>query len=150
METIESLVQERVVQLRAVAQHRNELLRQMYYMMRQRHRAGSIMDELDQVEDDTDGLHEFMDRFDLDKKCVGSSVAARCAETRPFPVLNPAWCPISRKTIYSFLSCFHQIRNKTPVVMTMSMSILQCQNLQHHLVRGHSWKSTSLKSRWCL
>ncbi|KAI6151055.1 hypothetical protein BKA82DRAFT_15598 [Pisolithus tinctorius] len=90
METIESLVQERVVQLRAVAQRRNELLRQMYYMMRQRHRAGSIMDELDQVEDDTDGLHEFMDRFDLDKNPESGMVSNLSEDDLFVPFLLPS------------------------------------------------------------
>lgn len=86
METIESLVQERVVQLREVAQRRNELLRQMYYMICQRHRAGSII-ELDQMEDD--GLQEFMDRFDLDKN-PDSGMVSNLSEDDLFTTFLPS------------------------------------------------------------
>ena len=51
---------------RAITQRRNELLRQMYYMIRRRDRAGSIVN----LDDNDDGLEEFMDKFDLDKKYV--------------------------------------------------------------------------------
>ncbi|KAI6043008.1 hypothetical protein EDC04DRAFT_2654066 [Pisolithus marmoratus] len=87
METIESLVQERVTQLRAVAQRRNELLQQMYYMIRHRHRAGSIM-ELDQMEDD--GLQEFMDRFDLDKNPDSGMVSNLSEDDLFVPFLLPS------------------------------------------------------------
>ncbi|KAI6129121.1 hypothetical protein EDD17DRAFT_1563435 [Pisolithus thermaeus] len=87
METIESLVQERVVQLREVAQRRNELLRQMYYMICQRHRVGSIM-ELDQMEDD--GLQEFMDRFDLDKNPDSGMVSNLSEDDLFAPSLLPS------------------------------------------------------------
>lgn len=38
----------------------------MYYMIRRRDRAGSIVN----LDDNDDGLEEFMDKFDLDKKYV--------------------------------------------------------------------------------
>ncbi|KAF8842480.1 hypothetical protein BDN67DRAFT_1067620 [Paxillus ammoniavirescens] len=71
-ESIESLVAERVAELEAIAQRRNELLRQMYHMMRRRHQAGSVLsldaiDDGNEGQDEDEGLREFLDMFDLHK-----------------------------------------------------------------------------------
>jgi len=47
----------------------------MYHMIRRRDRAGSIVD-LDDKDDN--GLQEFMDQFDLDKKYVPLLLWSRC------------------------------------------------------------------------
>ncbi|KAG1749128.1 uncharacterized protein EDB91DRAFT_1235613 [Suillus paluster] len=53
--SIEALVEERVAQLEAISQRRNELLREMYRMMRKRQNAGSISIFDDE---DEDGLQD--------------------------------------------------------------------------------------------
>ncbi|KAG2158054.1 uncharacterized protein EDB93DRAFT_742537 [Suillus bovinus] len=61
---IEALVEERVAQLEVISQRRNELLREMYRMMRRRQNAGSIS-MFDN--EDEDGLQDWLDKYDLDK-----------------------------------------------------------------------------------
>ncbi|KAG1760047.1 hypothetical protein EDD22DRAFT_848778 [Suillus occidentalis] len=62
--SIEALVEERVAQLEAISQRRNELLREMYRMMRRRQNAGSmsIFDD-----EDEDGLQDWLDKYDLNE-----------------------------------------------------------------------------------
>ncbi|KAG2061308.1 hypothetical protein BDR06DRAFT_986313 [Suillus hirtellus] len=62
--SIEALVEERVAQLEVISQRRNELLREMYRMMRRRKNAGSIsmFDDEDEV-----GLQDWLDKYDLDE-----------------------------------------------------------------------------------
>lgn len=62
--SIEALVEERVAQLEAISQRRNELLREMYRMMRRRHNAGS-MSMFD--DEDEDGLQDWLDKHDLNE-----------------------------------------------------------------------------------
>ncbi|KAH7927096.1 hypothetical protein BV22DRAFT_1118490 [Leucogyrophana mollusca] len=60
----ESLVEERVAQLEEISRRRNELLRQMYHMMRRRHNAESV---LAFNEDDDEDLHMFLDQYNIEK-----------------------------------------------------------------------------------
>lgn len=62
--SIEALVEERVAQLEAISQRRNELLREMYRMMRRRQNAGCI--SMFDYEDE-DGLQDWLDKYDLDE-----------------------------------------------------------------------------------
>ncbi|KAF9453258.1 hypothetical protein P691DRAFT_771618 [Macrolepiota fuliginosa MF-IS2] len=58
----ESLVEQRVAQLEAISTRRNELLRQMYHMMRRRNNVGSVL-TLDEA--DEGDLQSFLQRFDI-------------------------------------------------------------------------------------
>lgn len=62
--SIEALVEERVAQLEVISQRRNELLREMYRMMRRRENAGSISMFDDEDEDE---LQDWLDRYDLNE-----------------------------------------------------------------------------------
>lgn len=62
--SIEAFVEERVAQLEVISQRRNELLREMYRMMRKRQNAGSISMFDD---DDDDGLQDWFDKYDLNE-----------------------------------------------------------------------------------
>ncbi|OAX43813.1 hypothetical protein K503DRAFT_861974 [Rhizopogon vinicolor AM-OR11-026] len=65
-QSVEDLLEERVAQLKVISQRRNELLREMYHMMRRRQNAGdiSIFDDEDDDEDE-DGLQDWLDRYDI-------------------------------------------------------------------------------------
>ncbi|KAG1730571.1 hypothetical protein EDB19DRAFT_1929409 [Suillus lakei] len=65
--SIEAFVEERVAQLEVISQRRNELLREMYRMMRRRQNAGSISMFDDE---DEDGLQDWLDKYDLNEKFV--------------------------------------------------------------------------------
>lgn len=62
--SIEALVEERVAQLEVISQRRNELLREMYRMMRRRQNAGAISMFDDE---DEDGLQDWLDKYDLNE-----------------------------------------------------------------------------------
>lgn len=53
---------------RVISRRRNELLREMYHMMQRRENAGafSIFDD----EEDEDGLHDWLEKYDINKKFV--------------------------------------------------------------------------------
>lgn len=54
---------------RAISTRRNELLRQMYHMIRRRNNVGSVL-ALDEV--DEEDLQSFLQRFDIAKECVAA------------------------------------------------------------------------------
>lgn len=70
--SIEALVEERVAQLEVISQRRNELLREMYRMMRRRQNAGSIFMFDDE---DEDGLQDWLDKYDLDENPDSGTVS---------------------------------------------------------------------------
>jgi hypothetical protein len=55
---------------RAIAARRNELLGEMYQLMRQRHGLSSSSQESD---DEEEGLQAFLDDFELQKSLVATS-----------------------------------------------------------------------------
>ncbi|KAH7889968.1 hypothetical protein F5I97DRAFT_1849003 [Phlebopus sp. FC_14] len=85
--SVESLVEERVAQLEAIAQRRHELLRQMYHMIRQRQNAGAIF-ALDQNEGNE--LQHFLDRFDIEKNPESGSISSLAENELYIPSSPPS------------------------------------------------------------
>ncbi|TFK55158.1 hypothetical protein OE88DRAFT_1005609 [Heliocybe sulcata] len=63
---VDPQVEERVAQLEAVSQRRNELLREMYHLLHRRRNIGVMLPDPEEEEDGSD-LETFLDRFDLRK-----------------------------------------------------------------------------------
>ncbi|KAF8350819.1 hypothetical protein F5887DRAFT_941061 [Amanita rubescens] len=72
MDSLDDLLQQRLAQLKSIADRRNELLREMYHMMRRRVSAGHAFALTDQHEEQD--LHLFLQRFDLSKDPESGSI----------------------------------------------------------------------------
>ncbi|KAF7295349.1 hypothetical protein MIND_01074300 [Mycena indigotica] len=62
----DALVEDRIAQLQVIAERRNALLRQMYYMVHRRQTMGAVI-RMEEQADDDDGLVAFLDQFNLEK-----------------------------------------------------------------------------------
>ncbi|KZT28465.1 hypothetical protein NEOLEDRAFT_1175782 [Neolentinus lepideus HHB14362 ss-1] len=63
---VDPQVEDRVAQLEAISRRRNELLREMYHMLRRRQHIGVMLPDPED-EDDGSEAETFLDRFDLQK-----------------------------------------------------------------------------------
>ncbi|KIL69632.1 hypothetical protein M378DRAFT_690339 [Amanita muscaria Koide BX008] len=73
---LDDLLQQRLAQLKSIADRRNDLLREMYFIMRRRNNASQIFALADQHEEED--LHSFLQRFDISEHPDDGSILNLC------------------------------------------------------------------------
>lgn len=86
--SVDVRVEERVAQLEAISQRRNELLRQMYYLLRRRKDVHAMLEATEDHDDGVD-LEAFLDRFDLNKHPETGGIENLAEIDLPLEPLSP-------------------------------------------------------------
>ncbi|KAH9951965.1 hypothetical protein B0H21DRAFT_829688 [Amylocystis lapponica] len=83
----EALLEERVMQLQAISQRRNGLLREMYHMLRRREQLGNVPT----TDDEEEGVQLFLEKFDLEKHPDTGQISNLLEDEWPEVAQDAAW-----------------------------------------------------------